>query len=881
MASFPEFLFRCADSIESIRYRCTILSKLSCLNTSCFKKVLNHRMYRKTLPIVTENRSLITFKKHLLLILIYVFPIQNAYSQCQEQVARESGNYYSNLPFNAYIRTKSWTELALHTQSEENKKYAREGRNIYIVLSGPTDKSRTPICYQLYADGELQPGPNDDLNCGFRFTPTPNNFDLAGHYLLCPRGYERDNSGSCNLIDSETNVCPAIEKESAPPEHCGVGNPIDHATGTKYTTENDIPDNGPFSLTFDRFYTHTISGAKSSANLGSGWRHSYSRELSINERSGGLLPNSVVAYKDNGEGTVYQLSNGSYGSTSDEINTLEFNATNGEWEYTDKENRLVEYYDHEGRLLRVTFISGLTKKITYFNKDGGKYPESAPTCQSELPATQGLAARIWCITNEVSAQLNFIYDDGGRISAVKDPAGGVYEYQYSFQSIGNQYNLSKVVYPDGKEKTYLYNEPDHVSATSTTIPFVELVNATALTGILDENGERYATYNYDGNGRAISTEHGQGLEKYTVAYNLTAGGMVIDSRVTDPIGTEYSYNFTSTLGTVKSTGVDKPAGAGCPASASNISYDVNGNVASRIDFNGNQTSYVYDLSRNLEITRIEGLDTSGAVQPETRTITTSWHPTLRLPQVVSEYSGDTTDTLPMRRRTITYDDKGNINSIRVEAPIHGTDRTITTSYSYSSEVDGLMLSKTVDGPRTDVSDVTVYEYYAHDASCDESIGTPIIGDVTSGQEQNIGCRGQLKSQTNALGHITTFDRYNHHGQLEQKTDANGLVTIYTYDLRQRLTSSAVDTELTNYQYNAVGQLDILTLPDGSQLAYDYDMAHRLTDISDSQGNTIHYTLDNLGNRIKEETHDVTGTLTKTLSRSYDALSRLEYLEGIE
>lgn len=37
-----------------------------------------------------------------------------------------------------------------------------------------------------------------------------------------------------------------------------------------------------------------------------------------------------------------------------------------------------------------------------------------------------------------------------------------------------------------------------------------------------------------------------------------------------------------------------------PASASALTYDANGNVVTRKDFNGKLTSYSYDLTRNLE-----------------------------------------------------------------------------------------------------------------------------------------------------------------------------------------------------------------------------------------------------------------------------------------
>ena len=54
-----------------------------------------------------------------------------------------------------------------------------------------------------------------------------------------------------------------------------------------------------------------------------------------------------------------------------------------------------------------------------------------------------------------------------------------------------------------------------------------------------------------------------------------------------------------------------------------MTYDANGNIASRTDFDGHQTTYVYDMTRNLETSRTEGLTTAGVATPATRTITTT------------------------------------------------------------------------------------------------------------------------------------------------------------------------------------------------------------------------------------------------------------------
>jgi YD repeat-containing protein len=408
-----------------------------------------------------------------------------------------------------------------------------------------------------------------------------------------------------------------------------------------------------------------------------------------------------------------------------------------------------------------------------------------------------------------------------------DPAGGLYRYAYDANN-----NLASVTYPDGTSKTYHYE--------NSAFPH-------ALTGVTDENGNRYATYTYDAQGRGISTEHAGGAEQTSLAYNTDGS-----TTVTDALGTARTYQFQTILGVVKPKGQSQPGGSGCGASALALSYDANGNVASRTDFNGNLTTYTYDLTRNLETSRTEGLTSSGATTPVTRTIMTAWHTTFRLPVQITNGNQQT---------TYSYNSQGDITEKTIKDLAANTTRTWTTHYTYSS-VPGVLLQKVEDGPRTDVSDLTTYDYYPADASC------------TGG---HLGCRGQLQQITDALGHLTQLTHYNAHGQVEQLTDPNGLVTTLAYDSRQRLLSFDVGGETTTYTYDPVGQLTRVTRPDGSYLAYRYDAAHRLIQIQDNLGNSLSYTLDGLGNRVKEETHDPSGLLARSQSRVYDALSRLQNL----
>lgn len=173
------------------------------------------------------------------------------------------------------------------------------------------------------------------------------------------------------------------------------------------------------------------------------------------------------------------------------------------------------------------------------------------------------------------------------------------------------------------------------------------------------------------------------------------------------------------------------------------------------------------------------------------------------------------------------------------------DRTSTVTYNAAGLVE------TIDGPRTDVSDVTRYAY--------------------NGQ-------GRVSKTTNALGHVTHYENYNFYGSPGKVTDPNGVVTLLTYTPEGWLHTVTNDVNgsaaVTTMTYDAVGNVTKTSDPDGVVVHYTYDEASRLIDISDGAGNHIHYTLDAAGNRTKEDTVDTEGAVRRTVSRSFNSLSQL-------
>lgn len=475
------------------------------------------------------------------------------------------------------------------------------------------------------------------------------------------------------------------------------------------------------------------------------------------------------------------------------------------WSVVNGETQAVENYDLNGRLQTSTARNGQLTTFTYSDA-------ATPTAVAPKP---GLLIEV---TDAFGTSLQFRYNQQSQLATMMDPAGGIYTYTYDAYG-----NLASVVYPDSHQVTYLYNES--AMATPST--------PTALTGIIDENGTRYATFKYS-SGKAVSTEHAGGVEKYS--FSVLSGSAMT---VTNPLGQNYTYTyFDNAAGRRRFTGYQF-------GSASNrIYYDANGNVSKITGFDGQITTYAYDFARNLETTRVEASGTALA-----RTISTEWHPTFDLPARVAE---------PKRITSYSYDAHGNMLSRSVRATVDasgasGFNAAATGSaqtWSWTYNEFGQALTET--GPRSDLNAVTTYTYDS---------------------------KGNLATIQNALGHVTTLSGYDAHGRVGTVTDPNGLTTTYSYTLRGWLSAISRGSETTSYDYDAAGQLLQVTFPGDAKLYYTYDAAHRLTSVSDNSGNKISYTLDNMGNRISEQILDAGNNLTRQISRVYNALSQLKQITG--
>jgi RHS repeat-associated protein len=614
-------------------------------------------------------------------------------------------------------------------------------------------------------------------------------------YTACPTGQNRNViTGKC---ESSLAIIP-LKNTGKPPLDSCAGNPINIGTGNKYQPETDYQGAGDFPLVFQRTYNSDAATVSERLGTGSGWRHSYERSI-ISAANSSL----ATAYRADGSAYDFTLTGNNWSSAADVNLKLSRSASPDTWLLT-TEDGSVETYNATGKLQSIKSRSGATQTLTY--------------------DANGL---LTAVTHSNGRSLSLSYDSNLRVATLQDPAGGLYRYGYN-NATGN---LETATYPDQTTRTYLYNESANVG--------VDMPHA--LTGIIDENNHRYATFQYDGQKRAVLTQHAGGAERVSVAYGGTS------NTVTDALGTARTHRFQTLQGVVKSIGSDQPAGAGCSAAASAISYDANGNVASRTDFNGNLSCYAYDLSRNLETTRLEGLAPGSSCPADLASYTpansserktsSQWHASYRLPSQIDQAG---------QRTAFSYDAQGNL----LQKTVSADAQTKTWTLTYNSNGQPL----TIDGPRSDVNDITRFSYDA---------------------------KGDLNTVTDALGHVTTITSYNANGQPLTLKDPNGLVTTFQYDLRGKPVASTVGTEITRYSYDAAEQLIKVTLPDASTIAYSYDNAHRLVSIADTLGNHIDYTLDKMGNRLTSQVTDPANNLTRTRAQVFDSLSRLAKTIGAQ
>ncbi|ADW17596.1 YD repeat protein [Desulfobulbus propionicus DSM 2032] len=561
---------------------------------------------------------------------------------------------------------------------------------------------------------------------------------------------------------------------------------INFSTGNKFIRERDVSLAGPVEpLNFSRYYN---SQSKEDTSFGYGWSFSELESLQIET---GL---ELIVYIRTDGHLLHFTANGTTDQWANEVGP-----------------RALITKTEEGYLLRLP--DGRARQFNFagqllFRKDANgnqiNYTHEGKNLKS--------------ITDNFGRTLSLGYNEAGKVATLTAPIG---VFTYAYDSNGN---LVSVTRPDGKQRTYLYE-----NAT----------NPHCLTGIVDETGIRVLTATYDTMGRVVTSAFANNREKVTIAYQ--AGFKRV---ITDSLGAVTTYQLESWNGVAQVKSFTGPGCSSCGSdSASQYTYDLRQQVLSQTDARGVTSTYAYDEQGN----RIRETRAIGTAQEYTTT--TTYTPNFDKPATITEPS--TGNPGQYKVTSFSYDAAGNPLT-RTETGYNASgaiSRTTTTVY------DSLGRIVSIDGPRTDVNDIITLSYY----------------DNTPGQRLN---RGFLRSVTNAAGHQVVFSDYNNQGLPGQITDANGQTTLLAYNAQGRLIERQSSGRVTQYRYNDAGALTSVILPGNRTLSYSYNAAGQVAQVTDQIGNTISYDYDSEGRVLRREVRDPEGNLTTALSAEYDQAGRI-------
>lgn len=492
------------------------------------------------------------------------------------------------------------------------------------------------------------------------------------------------------------------------------------------------------------------------------------------------------------------------------------------------ENNIKETYDSFGKLLTVEYINGVIETLTYENN---------------------LLARV---ENNSGQFIEFTHYPDNTISSVTDESDRTWSYTYTAGL------LTKVTNPDNTEKNYHYEDVN---------------TGTALTGLTDERGIRYSTFEYYADGLAKSSFLGEpnAIPEFRINdISLTYGAT--SNTATDSRGNSSTYHFSTDVFKDLLTQFDGPECDGCIGGSSIFDYEIDSdspenstlNLLSKTEYGLQTTFENYDDNHNPQ-TITEAANVPAEARTKTYTYTDLRHP--NKVATITEAS-----VLPDNDKvtTYTYDDAGNTTSETIEGfQPDGTAVSRITSYTFG---DPLYQLTEIDGPRldTDIDDITTITYYAND--------------VAEGNN-----RAKMKSVTTPLDLLVADNiQWTATGKKQSYDSLNNLQVAFTYypgnDRLENITqtdTTSSQSQTTRLTYLATGETKTITTAYGTSdatiITLQYDDARRLTDIVDGLGNYIHYILDTEGNITDEEIYDSGDNLTKALNQTFDAYNRLDVL----
>lgn len=460
-------------------------------------------------------------------------------------------------------------------------------------------------------------------------------------------------------------------------------------------------------------------------------------------------------------------------------------------------------------------------------------------------------------------------DASGRLTRVLYPSYVTNTYTdpdsaHSYTYVGSSNRIATIALPSDNgsgQKTYgiTYDPDGRVSGITLQAPGASTASTlrgfaytTSTTTVTDGRGKP-STYNFDGQGRAISYRD-QLNRTHSTTWTTTNKVASSTDALSTPNTTTYSYD---TLG--NPTGQQLPTGAAsqaiyaqgtnCPQAPTGTSYQVQCSVSA----DGNKRSYDYDTTGNLLKVR----DTTSSTPGTTRfAYTYTGCGGLGQPCTAKDGNGNLT--------TYEYAWAGLVSKVTPPAPLGAT------TYTYDGR-GGHWLSSVTDGN----GDKTSYVYNARGNTLGVSYqdgGSTAYTYSKDGlvlSETSVISDGGSGYYQTALTH--TYDEQGREASRVTTTTHGSATTSHTetltYDGNGNILTFVVNGDTTTYTYDDANEMTSFKLPGGTcptGSSAPAASSNCVTFAYDANGHEVRRTFP--GGAYQDTTHDASGRVTRVTAK---------------
>ena len=521
-----------------------------------------------------------------------------------------------------------------------------------------------------------------------------------------------------------------------------------------------------FPISFQRTYNSKL---KNQGTIGYNWRSNFDKKVKITKNSNGIITTLGFLTPDDNE-IIFTSTNGTtFNAIYNDNSQYKVSIANG-YILLLKPDTSVEYYSTTGLIMSEKYKG----RVLTYEYNGNILQK---------------------VTDSLGRYLQFNYNSANYISQITSSNGDTLKYEY------NDANLTTIKMNGINQISYEYSGAN-------------------IIGKLNAEGIKYASFTYDESGRGIEnkwlTDDGHDIKKYTFSYGVN------ETTVTQDNGNTKTYkistmNYQKKVSTLNWNGFTEET-----------SFDNNGNVTNKKDFNNVYENYTYDTAGRILTLYRDGKNTS-----------MNWDSSNNVLNYITENS-------PNGTRTTNYIYDTNYNVLKKS--ITTSNEVMTWNYTYTT--DGRVLTKTDPNGL-----ITTYTYKPNN--------TTVIS-------------GLLHSITTNSGQSMVVNSYDTRGNPTSIT-ANGVTKTMSYDYKGRVLSETTNNNgnniTNNYTYDSNGNLLTSQMADGYILTMIYDSAGRMLSISDNMGGSSTFNYDDNTNEVLTTEILQNNTLVRAKNKIIDSLGR--------